>query len=185
MLFCVARNQSRPWPLLREGFSPAPREQRGLIWKLHPRVAVQERQAGYQRECTRAYARYPIGPLKPMTFSFAKPTTDFTLQLPWGQLCISFFHFALISLSLSFRICCVSGRSAASNRSRFTGILAAGNRSAFGKTLRCHLRYVLYNFYTTYHQPIADSGENSFQWPIPIISRYIVSSLVYMPLFSL
>lgn len=88
MLFCVPRNQSRPWPLPREGFSPAPEGATPAHLKASSK-SFRPRTAGWFRELV-----YEIGPLKPMTFSFAKPTTDFTLQLPWGQLCIGFFHFS-------------------------------------------------------------------------------------------
>lgn len=69
-----------------------------------------------------AYVRYWIGPLKALTFSFAKPTTDFTFTSTLGTI----MHLLLLphlfptslylspSLSFPHLLYCVSGRSTAS-----------------------------------------------------------------------
>lgn len=63
----------------------------------------------------RAYVWYWIGPLKALTFSFAKPTTDFTFAATLGTIMhLLFFSLLLFELSLSFAlslsfscICCI------------------------------------------------------------------------------
>ncbi len=94
--FCPPCNQTPAWPLLMKRFSPTLREQWRLIWKLDSRVAVQNHQAW-------AYVRYWIGPLKALTFSSAKPTTDFTFAATLGTIMhlLSPPFFSYLSLSLS------------------------------------------------------------------------------------
>lgn len=147
--FCPPCNQTLAWPLLTKRFSPTLREQWRLIWKLDSRVAVQNHQAW-------AYVRYWIGPLKALTFSSAKPTTDFTFAATLGTIMhlLSPPFFSYLSLSLALSLCfphllyCVSVRSTASacfESFSFHRNACVWEACSFGERLRCHLWYFAEN----------------------------------------